>query len=212
MIVLVPHRAVLQSAVLRAGHFLHHPVDPALDDGQIAFVLGFLVQAGQRQHGSHGVHVAVGLLLPGQHVVVPAGQIIQDFFVPALLVSLIDAVQRHARGPFPVVHGQMAAGGVVAVGPLQHAQDTVCGITIVLTHRIITCLIVIMELLALTLYICSRCVVNIYLKISHIFLLCALAVLGRIGYNDSAYIMLVPIFFCRMVREVSHEQRERDDL
>ena len=131
LVVLVPHGAVLQPAELGAGHFLQHPFGPAFNHGQIGGVAGFVIQAGEGQHGGHGVHVAVGLLLPGQHVIIPAGQVVQDGLVAALLIGLVDAVEGHAGGPLPVVHGQVSPGGIVAVGTLEHIQHLIGGCLVI---------------------------------------------------------------------------------
>ena len=134
LVVLVPNSAMLKAAVLGAGHFLQHPLGPGLDVRKVFRVLRLVVQAGQGQHGGNGVDIAVGLLLPVEHVVIPGNEVVQDGLVAGLLVGFVDAVEGHAGGPLPVVHGQMAAGRVVAVGALEHAQHLVCDLLEIHVH------------------------------------------------------------------------------
>ena len=135
LVMLVPHGAVLKAAVLRAGHFLQHPGEPALDDGEVFFVLRFTVEAGQRQYRRHGVHIPVRLIGTGKHIVVPPRQVCQDGRITALLPGFVNPVERHAGGPLPVVHGQMTPGGIVPVRALEHRQNPVRCLPVGFTHQ-----------------------------------------------------------------------------
>ncbi len=93
---------VLHAARLSARHFVHRPLRPAIEPGQIRGVARLFVAVSQGEKRRHGVDVFGGRAF-GKAVGKPAINNVAHRRIAGLLVILINTVQADAVSPLPAV-------------------------------------------------------------------------------------------------------------